>query len=65
MAKPDMMLVLECFVPHVDYEHDEDNDDALVEDELFRMLLLLLKLLRATSGSAHLLLRHLLDIKFE
>ena len=65
MTKPNMVLVLESFVSHVDYEHDEHDDDTLVEYQLLRMLLFLIKMLRATEGSACLLLRHLLDIIFE
>ena len=65
MTKPNMVLVLESFVSHVDYEHDEHDDDTLVEYQLLRMLLFRTKLLRATESSACLLLRHLLDIIFE
>ena len=43
-----MVLMLERFISHVDYEHDEHNDDTLIENQLFRMLLVLTKLLRAT-----------------
>ena len=65
MTKPYMVLVLESFVSHVDYEHAEHDDDTLVEYQLLRMLLFLTNMLRATDGSARLLLRHLLDIIFE